>query len=54
MKTYKFDAWYRYTSHAELEKDFYQGEVEAESWEEAQEQIKQKDRRIFKIERVWS
>jgi len=45
--TFKFQAWYRDND----EKDFFIGEVDADSWESAQEQIKNKDRRIYKVEK---
>ena len=47
MKTFKFEAWYRKND----EKDFFQGEIEALDWESAEKQIKETDRRIFKIEK---
>lgn len=48
MKTFKFEAWYRKND----EKDFFQGEIKALDWESAEKQIKEIDRRIFKIEEI--
>lgn len=48
MIQFKFQAWYRDFD----EKDFWQGEVYAESWEDAESKIKAKDSRIFKVEKL--
>ena len=49
MKTFKCEVWYRYGDN---EKDFFHVEVEALDWESAEKQIKETDRRIFKIEKL--
>lgn len=48
MKTFKFEVWYRYGDN---EKDFYHGEIKAVDWESAEKQIREKDRRIFTVEK---
>lgn len=49
MKLFSLEVWYRYTSHGEQEKDFYITSVYANSFEEAVEDLKSKDYRIFKV-----
>lgn len=49
MKTFKFQAHFRYSSHGELEKDFYNGEISAVDFSSAEKEIRSKDRRIFKV-----
>lgn len=49
MKTFKCEVWYRYGDN---EKDFFHVEVEALNWESAEKQIKETNRRIFKIEKL--
>ena len=48
MKKYNLEVWYRCND----EKDFYHASVEAESFEQAEKEIRSKDKRIFKVEQV--
>lgn len=48
MKEFLFEAWYRYSDN---QKDFWEGSIEADDLISAEKELKNKDRRIFKI--IW-